>query len=143
MVLKRGSNTGNHQGVTGVVPSVYDLAALDDLGPRTRSAIVNGPLKTLAYPVLKQIMDRNDKIEEQNKARELDGLEPYPYLDPQNDARLDELIAKSVLQFQFELMAKDRELEFAMDGVIPLRPRPSPKSVREQRRAMRGARRWR
>lgn len=142
MALKRGSNTGNHQGVMGAVPSVYDLAALDDLGPLTRSVIVNGPLKTLAYPVMKQIMDRNDKIEEQNQARQVAGLDPYPYLDPR-EPRLDELIANSVLQYQLELMSKDRELEFATAGIIPLRPRPSAKSVREQRRAMRGARRWR
>lgn len=142
MVLKRGSNTGNHAGITGAVPSVFDLAALEDLGPRVRAVIVNAPIKMLAYPILKQIMDRNTVIEKENEQSAKFGGVQRPYLDPM-DPQLDDFLAKQLLKFNFDLLLKDRELEFATAGVIPLRPRPSPKSIREQRRAMRGARRWR
>lgn len=143
MVLKRGSNTGNHSGVTGNVPAVLDLAALDDLGPSTRSVITSAPIKMLAYPVMMQIMDRNDQIEKENEAIvAAGGTHLKPYLDPK-DPRLDEVIANGLLRYQLDLLAAEREIEFATAGIIPLRARPSPKSMREQRRAMRGSRRWR
>lgn len=136
MAIKRGSNTGHHPGTNGRVPAVFDFASLDDLGPQTRAVIVNAPLPVLAYPVLKQIIDRNDTIEKENEQREAAGLALRPYLDPQ-DPRLDGFMAQQILQYNVELMCKDREREFAEDGIVPLRGRYNPKTEREQRKLRR------
>lgn len=136
MVLKRGSNTGSHPGTNGRVPAVYDFASLDDLGPETRAAIVNGPLAVLAYPVLKQILDYNEKAEQENEQRAAAGQPLKAYLDPK-DPKLDAFLAKNVLRYNVDVMCKDRELEFALAGVVPLKPRYNPKTERDQRRLRR------
>lgn len=136
MVLKRGSNGAAHPGQNGRIPTVLDLAALDDLGPQARAALVNAPLPILAYPVLKQVMDRNELIEQENIERAERGEKQKPYLDP-NDARLDAFLADNILQYNVELLMKDRGREFATAGVVPLKARYNPKTERDQRRLRR------
>jgi hypothetical protein len=124
----RSSNGANHLGRTGRVPAVLELAALDDLGPQARSVIVYGPIPLLAYPVMVQIMDRNEAIEQENIRREFAGLPLRQYLNPKEPA-LDALIAKALADQSLTVMLKDREMDFALQGMKPLR-----RISREQRR---------
>lgn len=140
---QRGSNASRQSqpGVNAGVPAVLELAALDDLGPLTRAAICNAPLGVLAYSIVSQVVGVNDKIHAENIQRAALDMPLRPYLDPK-DPRLDFNLAKGVKQHQFNLLAADRTPEDAQMGLVPLRGRPSPKSMREQRKAMRGTRRW-
>lgn len=137
MVLKRGSNGGgNHPGRNDRVPAVLDFASLDDLGPQARAVIVNGPLPTLAYPIVKQIVDKNDAIEKENEKRAELGLPLKPYLDPK-DPNFDNFLASNLVQHNVKLLLEDRDPEFAHAGIIPLRGRYNPKTEREQRKVRR------
>jgi hypothetical protein len=141
MIRKRGSNAARQPGRNEGVPVEIEMAALDDLGPRARAAICNAPLGTLAVSIVSQVVDVNNKIEAENEQRAAAGLQLRPYLDPK-EPRLDANLAAGITDYNFRLLCIDRPVEDARSGVIPLRPRPSPHSVREQRKAMRGARRW-
>ncbi len=142
-MLKRGSNAGiGAPGNQARIPGFMELASMEDLGPKTRHAIDHAPIKIMATSIVSQIIDINDKIFEQNKKLAAEGRPQRPYLNPK-DPELDARLANGVLSHQVDLLHQDRSIEDAMAGVVPLRPRPSPKSIREQRRAMRGARRWR
>lgn len=143
MVLKRGSNSGvgtpgRHESVLGVL----EMAALEDLGPKTRYALANAPLKILATSIVSQIIDINNKIEAENAEREARELPLRPYVDPKDPA-LDARLAQGVVSNQFELLHRDRSIDEAMAGVVPLRAKPNPKSAREQIKAARLARRAR
>lgn len=139
-MLHRGNNAKTQPGQQGAIPVELELAALDDLGPKTRFAICNAPLGTLAYAVIDQVIKRNDKIEAENILRAEQGLTQRPYIDPK-DPRLDEFMAKHILSTNFQLLLKERSIEDAQAGIIPMRGRQSPKSLREQRRAERASRR--
>lgn len=142
MVLRRGSNSGiGTPGAHALVLGEEEVAAMEDLGPKTRHAIDNAPLKMLATSIVSQVIDINDKIYEENQQRAQQGLPQRRYLDPK-DPQLDENLARGVISYNLDLLQRDRSIGDAMAGVIPLHGRPSPKSIREQRKAMRGARRW-
>lgn len=137
------SNAARQPGRTEIVPTELELAALDDLGPLTRSAIQNAPLGTLAYSIVSQVVDLNEKIEAENVERAARDVPLRPYLDPR-DPNLDARLAQGVVGYNYQLLISDNvDPDAARSGVVPLRSQPSPRSVREQRRAMRGARRWR
>ncbi len=138
---KRGSNAARQPGRNEGVPVEIEMAALDDLGPRARAAICNAPLGTLAVSIVSQVVDVNNKIEAENEQRAALGLPLRPYLDPREPG-LDANLAAGIINYNFKLLCLDRPEEDARSGIIPLRPRPSPKSMREQHKAMRGARRW-
>lgn len=143
MVLRRrGSNAISQPGRNELIPVEHELAALDDLGPKTRYAIVNAPLSVLAVSIVSQIIDVNDKIEADNHKRAEQGLPLRSYLDPRHPD-LDERLANGVVRTQFELLNTERQIEDAAAGCRPLVGRMSPRTAREQNRAMRGARRWR
>lgn len=144
MVLRRGSNSGvGTPGRHALVPGHFELAAMEDLGPETRAALDYAPLKILATSIVSQIVDINDKVYQENLKLAEQGLPQRPYLDPKHPD-LDRRLARGIVSNQVELLHQDRSIDDALAGAIPLRARlPSPKSVREQRRAMRGARRWR
>jgi hypothetical protein len=143
MVLRRGSNIGiGTPGAQALVPGYMELASMEDLGPKTRAAIDHAPIKILATSIVSQIIDVNEKIYEQNITLAEEGKPQRPYLDPKSPD-LDARLANGVLSHQVDLLHQDRSIEDAMAGVIPLRARPSPKSMREQRRSERAARRAR
>lgn len=134
------SNAGRQPGLQGAVPVEFELAALDDLGPRTKFAIVNSPLNTLAYAVIDQVIRKNDEIEAENEHRAAQGLPLRPYVDPK-DPRLDALFAQHVVNDQFKLLQQERGVVEARAGITPMNGRQSAKSLREQRRAERASRR--
>jgi hypothetical protein len=135
-MLKRGSNAARQPGPSMRVSGVEEMAAMMDLGPKTRFAISNAPLSVLATPIVMQIIARNDTIEEENKVRLELGMPMLRYLDPQHP-QIDEALARGVLEHQLGLLMTERSIEDALAGVKPLRARPSPRSVREQRQARR------
>lgn len=139
---KRGSNAVRQPGRNEGVPVELELAALDDLGPRARSAVCNAPLGVLAFSIVSQIVDMNDKIEAENNERASKGLPLRQYLDPKHPD-LDARLANGVISNQVELLRTERSNIDATAGVRPLRARPSAKSVREQRRSDRASRRVR
>lgn len=142
-MLRRGSNSGiGTPGQHALVPGHLEMAALEDLGPRTRYALANAPLKVLAYSIVSQIIDFNDRVHAENERRAAAGLAPKPYLDPKSPD-LDDRLARGVVSNQLDLLQQDRSIEDAIAGVTPLNRQPSPKSAREQRKAERLARRAR
>lgn len=140
MAIRRGDNARTQPGLQHAVPIELELAALEDLGPKARFAITNAPLGTLAYALIVQVMDRNDKIEAENVERAAKGLPLRPYVDPKEPV-LDELFAKHILKFNFESLKVERSIEDSLAGLKPMIGRQSPKSAREQRRAERASRR--
>lgn len=124
------------------VPGVIEMAALEDLGPRTIFTLKNMPLPMLAAGVISQIVEFNDKIEAENRRRvdeQLD-LPQLPYLDPK-DPQVDRRIAQSLVAQCATHLRRDNVLEVDVQkAFLPLTGKPSPKSIREQRRAMRSSR---
>lgn len=132
----RSSNGGGHLGLQGRIPAVLEMAALDDLGPKAKFAIVNGPMPLLAYPIVSQIVEANDKIYEQNVQLAEQGLPQKAYIDPKHPW-FDQAIARSVLDENVRVMQKDRSIDFCLQGMKPLRSRINPKTLREERKARR------
>lgn len=138
--MRRGSNAARQPGVTDRVPAVIEMAALEDLGPKTRYVICNSPLGMLATAIVDQVTNKNDEIEKENEQRAAQGLPQRPYIDPK-DPSVDHFLAKQILEHNFELISKDRSFADARAGLTPMTGRQSPKSLREQRRAERASRR--
>lgn len=123
----------------GAVPAYVEMAALEDLGPCARHALLNLPLPILAAPVISKIVEHNDKIEKENERRQSEGwlLPQIPYLDPKHPA-VDQKIAQSLIDMACGLLRLDNVAEIDVKASLrPLVGRPSPKSLREQRRARR------
>lgn len=136
VIRRRGSNAITQPGRNELIPIEHELAALDDLGPKTRYAIVNAPLSVLAVSIVSQIIEVNDKIEVENQQRAAQGLPLRRYLDPRNPD-LDARLANGVMTSQFDLLHTERQVEDAMAGVRPLVGRMSPRTAREQRKVRR------
>lgn len=133
----QNSNAINQPAPTRGVATVLEMAALDDLGPRTRWAILNSPLPLLAYSITAQIVELNDKIELENEQRVARGLPQRPYADP-NDPALDERLARGILATQYNMLLSDGvQSQDAQAAIKPLVGKPSPKTMRERRRTER------
>lgn len=141
MKRRRGSN-GVAAPNAGAVAGVLELAALDDAGPALRSAIYNSPLPVLAYPVVAQIIEFNDKIEKENEERAAKGWPLRPYLDLR-DPVLDLRLAQAVLDHAFTSLLTDTPEDRARMGMKMLKGRMSPRTARENAKADRLARRFR
>lgn len=128
MVIKRGDNAKGFA-VNIVAVSIGDeMAALENLGRATRQAILDCPIKYSAASVLKEV----ERQEKELKIR----MGPHVQLDPKLPD-LDRFLAREVMRQSIVIVAQDRSQQDALDSVRPLRGKPSPKSIREQRRAMR------
>lgn len=126
----------------GAIPVDIEMAALDDLGPRARGALLNLPLPILAAPIIAQIVEHNDKIEKENERRLTEGLllPQMPYIDPKHPM-VDQKIAQSLVDMACGLLRLDHVAEIDVKASLrPLVGIPSAKSIREQRRAMRSVR---
>jgi hypothetical protein len=140
MSRHRKSNSSMGPQFSGTVLGVVEMAALEDLGPRTVHALKNLPLPMLAAPIVQQIVDYNEKIEAENNRRfELD-VPQLPYIDPKNP-EVDQKIAQSLVDMTCGLLRLDKIEEVDVKASLrPLVGRPSPRSLREQRRAQRKVR---
>lgn len=130
--MRRGSN-GVAPGRIDAVPTELELAALDDLGPQCRRIIDEGPLPTLAYSIISQVIEYNEKVEAENEKRARMGLPLQPYLDPR-EPRFDAMLATGVLEYSLKLMLEDRTPEHAEMGLSPLKPKMSARTARERRK---------
>lgn len=139
MVVRRLNNgRGVPAGTLGGVPELLELAALEDLGPLTRRAICESPLPTLAYSIVSQVIEINDKIEAENMQRAERDLPQLKYVDPK-EPELDRRLAIGVVENNFKMIAGDVELgdravEWAKMGARPLVGIPSAKTARERRK---------
>lgn len=113
MTTRRGDNVGNHKGPLGVVDAVFEMECFEELGPISRLAIIESPLKVLAAPIVLDIY----KFEEEKRK-----TNPEFYLNLQ-DPRLDAAVAKGIRSDSLRVVLADRTEEEAKAGMIPLRPR--------------------
>jgi len=134
MLVRRGSNgiaaPASHR---GAVLTELELAALEDLGPLTRRAICYAALPTLAYSIVSQIIEFNDKIEAENLARAERGEQLKPYLDPK-EPQLDLNLAKGIFQHNAQLILIDGTKDGAVDSMKILTPKLSARTARERRK---------
>lgn len=127
----RGSN-GVAPGRVDRVPADLEMAALDDLGPLCRQVIVNGPLSFLAYSVVSQIIEENDRREKENQRRLGTDQPQLPYVDPK-EPEMDRRLAEGLLGHNFNLIRQDRTEDDARMALKQLRPKFSAKTARERR----------
>lgn len=132
------TNDGGHIIDVAIHSASEEMAALEQLGPVTRSAIANSPIRYAALPVLKQIKDFCD---EQLKmvAPEMREMYRRGRFNPQNP-ELDSFIAKGLIEDARKTILKDRSEHDAQIGVVPLVPKITVKTLREQRRVARKVR---
>jgi hypothetical protein len=126
------TNDGGH--ITELyVGSVDDeMAALEQLGPLTRCAIYDSPIRFSAVPILQQLREFEAEALKripQNKRH----LYCINFAEPQ----FDRSIADGVLEEARKFILKDRSEYDANIGIKPLIARVSVKSLREQRRSAR------
>lgn len=125
---KRGDNAKGFKVGHVAVSIDQEMEALEKLGRATRQAIVNAPVKFSALTVILEI-ERQEGV--------LSAQAGYPVkLDP-TIHDLDLFLAREVMMKSAQIVALDRSKEDALASIRPLLGKPSPKSVREQRKAMR------
>lgn len=140
MTSSRTSNASFNRNFIGGVPGSIEMAALEDLGPRAVHALKNLPLPMLATAIVSQIVEYNDKIAVENARRVETGFPQLRYLDPKDPA-LDAKIAQSAIDHICGLLRLDQVAEVDVKASLrPLVGTPSPRSLREQRRARRKVR---
>lgn len=125
---KRGDNQKGFNVSSVAVRIDEEMEALESLGRATRQAILDAPIKFSAATVMMEIA-RQERELSVKYGREVT-------LDP-TMPDLDRFLASEVMRKSILIVAQDRSREDAMSSIRPLRGKPSPKSVREQRRAMR------
>lgn len=115
--------------------SADEMDALDQLGPMARQVIYDAPIRYSAGAVLKQLRD----YEESERQKMPPEIRHLVRLDPR-DPRIDAAIAKGLVEDSIKTILKDRSEQDAKSGVMPLIPKVSVKSIREQRRSLRKVR---
>jgi hypothetical protein len=127
-VIKRGDNAKGFAVAIVAIDLGEEMAALESLGRATRQAILDAPIKFSAATVLEEIARQEDILQlKMGHPVKLDPTLPD----------LDRFLASEVMRMSITIVAQDRSREDAMDSIRPLRGKPSPRSAREQRRAMR------
>jgi hypothetical protein len=129
------TNDGDHVIAMYTGTAAEEMAALEQLGPLTRQAIYDSPIRYSAIPILKQIRD----YEEEQRNMAPSEMRHLVNVDPK-DPRLDVHVALGVRDNSIKIVGQDRSQHDAEISVIPLRPRISVKSIREQRRSARRVR---
>lgn len=140
MVLKRGDNVNHHNVLYLRTTADEEFEAFEALGPAMQGVLRDGPIKSSAVAILKNVTDKNVEIEQANEVRMQLGYPPSRLLDPK-DPSLDLHLARSFLMLNAQTIMKDRDAEFAQMGIVPLKGRYNPKTERDQRRLRRV--RWR
>lgn len=130
------NNDGGHDIEVVSGGSISDeMNALDALGPLTRQAIYDSPIRYAAVSVMQQIKE----FEAQQRLKYPENVRHLLHLDPAQPD-LDRNIAEGLNQHSKTVIARDRSQLDAEIGVIPLRPNISVKTLREQRRVLRKVR---
>lgn len=131
MVLKRGNNSSGFATTRIIISLNEELEALEKVGRATRQAILDCPVEFSAITILQE-------IERQEGVLSAQSGQPIK-LDPRLPD-IDRFIAREIMLKAVAIIAVDRSRQDALDSIRPLRGKPSAKSVREQRRAMRRVR---
>ena len=130
------SNDGGHVVEIYASGTISDeMNALDQLGPLTRQAIYDSPIRYSAGAVLKQIRD----YEEQQRKLVPEMFRSRFCIDPRHQD-IDRAVADGLVKNSVEIVLRDRSEVDAMLGVKPLRSNVGVKSIREQRRSLRKVR---
>lgn len=117
--MKDGVNNGYRKTVlTARVSSADEYEAYDQLGPCTRQVLRDSPLPWLAFAIVKQIRDEEDRIRKNLPEWQRDSF----HID-MKDPRLDRNIAAGIMGQSMKVMQRDRSEEDARLGMQPLRPR--------------------
>lgn len=126
------TNDGAHAVDIFIGTTDAEMAALEELGPLTRRAICDAPIRFSAVPILQQLkefeQEQLKKIPEEVRSR---------YRINFSDPALDAHVARGLVEESRRLLLKDCTEQDANLGVIPLVPKISVKSIREQRRSAR------
>lgn len=126
------TNDGGHKMGVVIGSLAEEMAALESLGPLTRAAIANSPIRYCAFGILRQIRS----TEEQIRNRFPPAAWHRIHLDPK-EPNLDLSIAEGLKQDSLMTIRRDRSEEDALLGIKPMIPRYSVRSLREQRRTAR------
>lgn len=119
------TNDGGHVVPVSIGSVAADMEALDSLGPLTRRAIHDSPIRYAAPAILHQVDEFLLKFPESMRDR------------IRRDPQLDGMIAAGLREDARKVVQKDRSDWDAEMGIKPLVPRISAKSLREQRRSAR------
>lgn len=112
-----------------------EMAALEALGPLARRAICESPVRISAQPILKQLQE----FEKKQLEKITENIRHYyriNFADPQFDG----YVARGITEDARKTLLKDCTEQDANTGVVPMVPRISVKSIREQRRSARRVR---
>jgi hypothetical protein len=112
-----------------------EMNAMDQLGPLTRRAIHNAPIRYAALAIMMQIRE----VENQQRARFPEHVRHLVHIDPK-DPKLDANIAHGLREDSIATVLRDRSQFDADIGVKPIVAKVSVKSIREQRRSLRKVR---
>jgi hypothetical protein len=120
MATKRGDNVGSSAAIIGRVDSRFEMECYEQLGPLSRQAINEAPLKILAAPI---VIDIKKFFEEKKIDFDL------------HAQKLDASIAKGIRGDTLRTILKDRTEQDALLGMKPLRGAPG--AARKGRRIYR------
>jgi hypothetical protein len=126
------TNDGGHVTQLFVGTTEAEMEALDALGPLTRRAICESPIRISAQPILQQLQEF-----EQKQLVTIPVEVRHLYRLNFSEPRLDQFVAAGITEDSRQKLLKDCAEVDANAGVIPLVPRISVKSIREQRRSAR------
>ena len=129
------TNDGGHVCSLYIGPSEDEMVALDALGPLTRRALCDAPVRYSAVPILLQIRE----FEEGQRARFPEHVRDRFRIDPAEPI-FDQMVADGLREDARQLLLRDRSEYDAQLGLKPLRAKVTVKSIREQRRSARRVR---
>lgn len=137
----RKTNDGRHVIPTVVGTTDDEMAALEKLGPLTRRAIYESPIRYAAIGILGQIEAEQERL----RLKYPEHLRHRVVVDPK-DPRLDQSIARGLVIESAKTISLDRSREDAILAVKPIVPRRGSaldlKVLRQERAAERRMRRF-
>ncbi len=119
MAVKRGDNAGVHEVLYIIADGAEEMAAFESLGPRTRQALRDAPMKTSATSIVDQLAQKSDEARQRCEAAGM----PWPGPFNPHDPRLDGMIAAGIVGQSTIVLMRDRSRADAELGVKPIRPR--------------------
>lgn len=129
--IKRGDNAKGFAVLHIAVDAGEEMLALESLGRAARQAILDAPIKFSALTVLKEI-ERQELVMQARTGQHVKIDIKLP--------DVDRFLAQEIMRQSITIVAQDRSREDALCSIQPLHGKPSARSVREQRKAMRRVR---
>lgn len=114
----RKTNDGGHVIPTVIGTNEDEMAALEQLGPLTRRAIYESPVRYCASGILKQI----EGAEEAERKKYPEHMRHMVRFDPKNP-QLDQHLAHGLIIESAKTLRKDRDEVDAILGIKPIVPK--------------------